>query len=138
MSPGFFYLGAPESAGTVQKTPQYQRFPFLRGTLVMASDLKSNQKVKATANFTDSKGNPARVDGDVQWITSNSELLALAPDGNACVISAVGPIGTVTVSAIADADLGEGVKPIRLDAEVNVIAGEASAGSLVFGDPEDQ
>lgn len=104
----------------------------------MAQDLKATQKVAAKAVFTDKKGNVAPVDGPIEWVTSNSELLALDPNGAICTVKAVGPIGTASVSAIADADLGEGVKPVRLDAEINVVAGEASVGQITFSPPEEQ
>jgi len=78
------------------------------GELLMAFTLTDSQEVIITTGFTDKRGNPASAPaGDTfSWAVDNTQLLAVAPsaDGLSAVVSAVGPLGSGTVSMkLADA-----------------------------------
>jgi hypothetical protein len=141
---GYFHVGVVrEQSGIPTPTPHRQRFPFDRGVLVLAQELTATQQVDVTGIFKDKKGNVAKVENP-QWITSNAQLVNLTADevtaggGHKVTVQALGPVGTASISLVADADLGDGVKPVRLDGEINVVAGEASIGELSFGTPAEQ
>jgi hypothetical protein len=101
--------------------------------------LTATQQVPYTLAFTDAKGNPARVDGIPQWAASSPETLALTPgaDGMSC-LAVAGLVGDTQISATADADLGEGTRPVVVTDTVRVVAAEAVAGTMTAGTPEEQ
>ena len=127
-----------EQSGDVQKTPQFQSRK--RGETIMGFALTANQLVNVTVEFKDKKGNAATVDGIPEWLTDNSELLSLtpSPDGLSCVVAAVGPLGTATVTLRADADMGSGVVEVLGTLEVDVGPGSATVVTLTPGTPTDQ
>jgi hypothetical protein len=47
-------------------------------------------------------------------------------------VKSVGPIGKVTISASADADLGQGVRTISTSYDIEIIAGDAVMGEITF------
>src|SRR5262245_60005011 len=99
-------LGAvSENTEPTVPTPQFKRWP-ITGSLLVAVQLTSNQRQTLSVVFTDSRGNPAPVDGEPVWAIDNPNLISLLPaaDGLSCVISAVGPLGSALVSIQADAD----------------------------------
>jgi hypothetical protein len=102
--------------------------------------LTAVQKVEAAISVLDAKGNPAVVDGAPVWAVSNPAGLVLTPatDGLSCSIAAAGPVGTYQVTVNADADLGEGIKPLVGILDVEVIAGEAVAIGFALGAPSEQ
>lgn len=106
----------------------------------MAFQLTSSQEVDLSVRFSDRKGNPAQVQGPPLWQVDNPNVLALTPadDGLACTVSAVGPLGTATVSIQADADLGEGVKNLVGVFAVEVTGGEAQTVEIVPGAAREQ
>ena len=94
-----------------------------------------DQKIPFTIAFVDSAGNPARVDGPVAVETSDPAVATienLAADGLSGEVIAQA-VGTVQVRATGDADLGGGVRPVLLTGDVEVVSGEAVAGSISFG-----
>jgi len=128
-------LGAArETAGPVSPTPQYRKWPIV-GELLVATQLTSSQKQTLSVVFTDSKGNPANVDGIPEWGVDNPAVLALEPaaGGMSCGIAAVGPLGTARVSIQADADLGSGIVPVAGVYDVEVVAGQASTVVITGG-----
>ena len=72
-------------------------------------------------------GNPAKVDGVPSWSVADSSLLSLDVDdaGLVATIRALGPVGTTQVNVTADADMGEGTRPIAGVLDVQVESGEA-------------
>jgi hypothetical protein len=90
----------------------------------------------------DAKNNPAKVEGAPVWTSSEPSFVTVEPsaDGLSAVIKAVGPTTAtpVQINVTADADLGEGVKPITGLLEVSVIAGEAVAVAISAATPEEQ
>ncbi len=127
-----------EQTGPATPTPNMKRWPLL-GEKIMAFSLTSSQLVSLSVVVTDKKGNPAAVQDPV-WAISNSELLAIVPaaDNLSATVSAIGPLGTVTVSFQADADLGAGVVPVAGLLEVEVVAGAASLITITPGTPSEQ
>jgi hypothetical protein len=103
-------------------------------------NLRDDQKVTLTIKPVDKKGNPALLDGAPVWATSNSELATVteAPDGLSAEVVAVGPLGTVTISVTADADLGSGVTPLAGSLDITVVSGAAETIEISAGDPSDQ
>lgn len=110
-------------------------------TLVLTAT--QNCKVSVLA-IKDKKGNPAQYENPV-WSSSDSSIITVGPDPNAptdplmAMISAVGPMtDAASVSFDADADLGEGVKPLIGVIPVIVKAGEATVVELAVGTPTEQ
>ena len=90
-----------------------------------------------SVKWMDVKGNEAPVQS-VRWGTDRPDLLVITENGNGSVsISPLGPLGTAQVSATADADLGDGVVEVVALGSIEVIAGQAVAGTLDFGAPSD-
>jgi hypothetical protein len=91
--------------------------------------------VKAAVAFVDAAGNPARVDGVPTWETSDPAVAQMMPadDGLSAMFSFAG-LGKTTVTVRADADLGEGVRELILQGELEFVPGEAVAGNIVFSD----
>lgn len=99
------------------------------------SQLPIGNKVTATIVVTDAKDNPTRVDGVPVWSTDRPDVLTIeaAADGLSAVVTPTGALGSAQVQVDADADLGEGVRPLTLLGTVEVVAGEAVAGTIDFG-----
>ena len=117
---------------------KYKRWPIIGGELLVAFQLTITQECKVTTKIVDAKGNPAQVDGIPAWLTDNPNVVALTPssDGLSCLVAAVGPIGTATVSMTADADLGAGTETL---VGIPVIAaGPAQAITLTPGPATEQ
>lgn len=76
----------------------------------------------------DKAGNPARVDGVPSWSVSDEGFgtLTVAPDGMSAEYLPSGTLGSMQVNLEADADLGEGVKPLKGALDVQIEAGEAA------------
>src|SRR5262245_57615843 len=88
--------GVRELTGPVAKTPQFRRAGYRDlGRFLMALVLTATQRSTLSVRFTDSKGNPAAVEGAPEWSCDNTDVLALAPaaDGMSCECLAVGPLG---------------------------------------------
>jgi hypothetical protein len=99
--------------------------------------LQNDQQVTASIQPVDAKGNPAKVDGIPEWTSSSADVAVVqaAPDGLSATVAGV-DIGTCQVNVSADADLGEGVKPLTGTLDVEVVAGSAVALSITTGTPE--
>ena len=104
----------------------------------MSLILTDLQKVSLSVAFTSAAGNPAQVDGVPVWLSSNEAVVTVvaAEDGMSAVATTVGPIGEAQVPVSADADLGEGVKPIVGTLDITVIGSEAVFAGLAAGIPE--
>lgn len=106
----------------------------------MAYKLPSGDFITVQISYVDKNGNPAVVDGAVSWASSNDGISTATvdtTDSTICRIDTPGPVGTAQISATGDADLGEGVRNIVTTFDVEVIAGEAFAGTInVVGTPQ--
>jgi hypothetical protein len=106
----------------------------------MGFTLKDNQKVTLTISPVDARGNAATVDGAPVWATSDEAILIVTPteDGLGATATAVGPLGNAQITVNADADLGEGTRPITGTLDVTVIGGDAVSLTISTGTPESQ
>lgn len=106
----------------------------------MAYTLPVGQLINVEVEYVDSGGNAARVDGEIEWTTSNDQIAQLVvdeQDSSMCRILAVNDTGDVQVTATADADMGDGIREIITLLDLTVVAGEAIAGTInVTGTPE--
>ena len=95
---------------------------------------------RLTAEFYDTAGRPARVDGSPFWAVSNPDAVEIIPTASDFAVRIVRkepPVfGPVEVTATADADLGEGVREMILRATFSIPEPEAEAGELVVGEEE--
>jgi len=97
----------------------------------MAYTLASGTQVHLKVSYVDAAGNPATVDGDVAWSSSDETIAKVTMEGvDSALLQAVGPTGQVQITATADADLGEGVREIITPMDLTVAAGEAVAGTI--------
>jgi hypothetical protein len=99
----------------------------------MAYTLPVDMQVDVVVSYVDSDGNPANVDGGVTWATSDPQIAAVvATPGNSfeAVVRPGGQLGQAQITATADADLGDGVRELITMMDVEVVAGEAVAGTI--------
>lgn len=91
------------------------------------------------AGIEDAKGNPASIQGVPAWSTTRPDLFTLtaAADGMSCVVEAIGPRGTGTVTVVADANMSPTeVTEIVGTCEVTVVSAQAVRIVLAEGTPE--
>jgi hypothetical protein len=105
----------------------------------MAYKLPNDKMIAVQVAYVDSKGNPAQVDGNVTWDTSDPNLATVdtnAGDSTQAVVTPLGSVGQVQITATADADLGSGVRELITTMDVEIVAGEAIAGTITpVGEP---
>jgi hypothetical protein len=102
--------------------------------------LTSVQKCSMSVSAVDAKGNPAEVE-NVTFTASDPAILTIEPDATdatKATVLAAGPLGNAQVVVAADADIGEGTKPLQGILDVIVVAAEAVSLSVATGTPEDQ
>jgi hypothetical protein len=121
---------------------EYDQFHIIiEGDHVMYT-LPVDKQVTMEVSYVDASGNPAKVDGDVVWASSDEAIIAIKVSGEdsaICTVGAVGTIGQCQVTATADADLGSGVRSLITTCDIEVVAGEAVAGSIQpVGEPVDK
>lgn len=81
-------------------------------------------------------GNPAKIDGDVVFTSSDDTVATVTSTGQfGAVVKAVG-VGATQIVAKFDADLGGEIREIVLSGAVEVVEPEADNGVLEFGAPE--
>lgn len=99
----------------------------------MAYTLPADREVLVKVSYVDANGNPATVDGDPQWASSDEAIVIVIPNTtNAfeCTVRPGAEVGQAQVSATVDADLGEGVRSLVTLMDVTVVGGEAVAGFI--------
>jgi len=116
-------------------TLRYDRFTVTARGEDMAYTLPDGNKVEVKIEYVDSQGNAAAVDGDVEWSSSNTDIVTVEVDPDdpqKATVAATegGTIGQAQIIATADADLGAGVREIITTMDVEVVAGEAVAGTI--------
>lgn len=133
---------------TIYAPPARRRLEFCIGPVssraieptenpTMSLILTDTQKVVLSIAPKSAAGNPAKVDGVPAWSATGDQLtLTPAADGMSCVVTTSGTLGTAQVSVTADADLGEGVKPIAGTLDIEVVAGEAVSLGISHAEPE--
>lgn len=106
----------------------------------MAYTLPIDKMIQVRVDYVDAHGNPAKVDGAVTWDTSAANIVTVDPDNadsQVCTITPASNIGTAQISAHADADLGSGSRPLVTTLDIEVVAGEAMAGTISpVGEPQ--
>jgi hypothetical protein len=107
----------------------------------MAFVLKDGQKVPLALVITDADGNAAPVEGAPVWASSDVALVEVTVDPDdpmkAVASTVPGPgLGIATVSAVVDADLGEGVASVEGRLDIEVVAGDAAIVNIEAGTPE--
>jgi len=133
-------LRQPEPQGEVYVTVQYEQFTVKAKGDHMAYTLPIDKYISVQVAYVDAHGNPAVVDGDVTWASSDDSTVTVAvdpTDSTKCKVTPVGPAGTAQVTATADADLGEGTRELITLLDLVLVAGEAVAGTIsIVGDPQ--
>ena len=89
--------------------------------------------VKMQVSYVDSGGNPAQIDGNPIWVSSDESIAHIDVDQlDATIVTVIpqGALGQVQVTATADADLGTGVRNLITVADITVVSGEAVAGAI--------
>jgi hypothetical protein len=122
----------PDKAGCFV-TLRYGAFTVTARGNEMAYTLAADTQVHVQVAYVDSHGNLARVDGDVSWDTSDTEIATVAVDSSEsskAIVRASNMIGQVQITATADADLGDGVRSLVTAMDIEVVAGEAVAGTI--------
>src|SRR5262245_13230466 len=108
----------------------------------MAYTLPVDMKVGVRISYVDKAGNPAKVDGDVRWEESDKAIFLFNVDPNDSfqgTIQPQGALGLAQLKALADADIGEGVKALMTLFDLEIVGGEAVAGVITpVGEPEPQ
>jgi len=103
-------------------------------------NLQSGQEVAGVnANFTDADGNAANVQS-VRWESSDPSTVDVRSDdspeaapGDQIVRDRTGAFtGDIEIKAIADVDLGDGIKEVTLVEIFRITAGEAAAGAVTI------
>lgn len=90
--------------------------------------LKSGEKAILKLRILDASGNPARVEGDkVTWSSSDPSIGELKVDKDEMGAEFIqsGAVGKTMIQCKADADLGEGVKELVAEMEIETLSGEA-------------
>ena len=123
---------------TPQKAAGIRFYAEIEGIMrrVVQMFLKVNQSLPLSLKIADKFGNPAKVDGVPQWALSDATLGTLTPseDGMTATLVPAGPIGASKVQVSCDADLGEGVKSIIGELDVEFMAGEAEVVAITAGE----
>lgn len=107
----------------------------------MSATMSVGTYATVSVEWKDSGGNTVKVDGPTKWESSDSTILEVkVASGNPQIANlfAPGGIGKASVHATADADLGEGVKPVTATLEVEVISGQAVGGEITFSQSPSQ
>ena len=125
----------PQGCSVLQIT--YQGF-----TIIVEGDamytLPVTHYVRMEISYVDAGGNPATIDGEVAWACSDEAIAHLDVDASDTSIVRVTPlkVGQVQITATADADLGAGVRSLITTCDIEIVAGEAVAGTISpIGEP---
>lgn len=135
------FLVEPEARAGARITISYDGLTLTAWGDAMAYTLPNDKKIAIKVAYVDAHGNPAQVDGEVTWDTSDTAIATVAadpidPNGMQAVVTPAGQVGQVQVTATADADLGQGTREIITTMDVDIVAGEAVAGTITpVGEP---
>ena len=98
--------------------------------------LPNDQKVTASIQPVDSKGNPATIDGMASWSSSSTAIATvqnISADSLSAEILPGTTLGTCQINVQADADLGSGITNITGVLDVQVVAGQAVGFTITTG-----
>jgi hypothetical protein len=106
----------------------------------MAYTLPDDKHVFVQIAYVDAKGNPAAIDGDVTWASSDQMICnvgVMAGDSTKADLLPGTNLGQAQITASADADLGAGTTTLLTTFDVTVVAGSAVSGTITpQGDPQ--
>ena len=106
---------------------------FVEGNM---SRINTEEQVKVTVVPKTARGNPATIDGAVEFTSSDPNVATVTPiDNLSAMVKSVAP-GVAQIFASFDADLGEGVRAVEMSGALEVVPAEATVGEIVFGSPE--
>jgi hypothetical protein len=125
----------PETRAGARMTLTYAGFKVTAWSDEMAYTLPDRHQVQVRIDYVDADGNPATVDGDVTWSSSDDTIATVTVDPGDSQLATVaaatgGSLGQVQITATADADLGEGTRELVTTMDVTIVAGEAVAGTI--------
>jgi hypothetical protein len=122
-------------------TLQYEDFTVKAKGDAMAYTLPVAKQVHVQVAYIDAGGNPATIDGDVIWDSSDETIAAVivdTSDTSKALVRSGTKLGQAQITATADADLGDGTREIITPVDISVVAGEAVAGTISpVGEAED-
>jgi hypothetical protein len=121
------------SRSGARMTIRYRGFTLTAWGDGMAYKLPNDHQISVQVAYIDSHGNPAAIDGDVTWDTSDSNIATVETNSGDTTMATIipnGAVGQVQVTCTADADLGEGIREIITTMDVDIVAGEAVAGTI--------
>jgi hypothetical protein len=99
----------------------------------MAYTLPIDLQVLLQVQFQDAKGNPAQIDGDPEWSSSDPNIAkVVVTPGNPYLANLAGGTATGNAQVIvsADAAIGDEVREIICTMDVTVVGGEAVVGVI--------
>ena len=111
----------------------YDRFSIKAKGDQMSYILASDHQVKVKVSYVDAKGHPAAVDGVVAWQSSNPAIVSVTADLLDSTLATIVPgadLGQAQVTATADADLGAGVTNLVTPMDIEIVGGQAVAGTI--------
>jgi len=108
-------------------------------TGVSTVEIAIGKQFTVTPAFKDDEGNIAPVDGVPEWKNDNESVLLMevAEDGLSAIVASAFGAGSGQISCAADADLGQGTRPIVGTLLVNVLPKEATVVEMNPGPVED-
>jgi hypothetical protein len=134
------FVTEAEAAGCFV-TLRYEDFTVRAKGVAMAYTLPVAKQVHVQVAYVDAGGNPATIDGDVVWDTSDDTIAGVSvdtSDSTKALVRSGTKLGQAQITATADADLGDGTREIITPMDVSVVAGEAVAGTIApVGEAED-
>lgn len=120
-------------------TVKFDQFILTTESEHIMYNLPADHTVQMQVAYVDASGNPATIDNDVVWSSSDASIVSVqadAADSTKCRVTPVA-VGQAQVTATVDADIGEGVRELVTLADITVIGGEAVAGTIEpVGAPE--
>lgn len=103
--------------------------------------IRDSKKRKLTLIPKTAQGKPGKIDPNSipTWESSDAAVATVEPASDGLTAYVVGQAeGTATITAVADADLGEGVRNVTQTLEVEVIPSDTAVLDIGVGDEEDQ
>jgi hypothetical protein len=88
-----------------------------------------------SVEWHDASGGPVKVDGPTTWSSTDDsvvEVTVATGNPNIANLYAPGPIGTASIHANADADMGQGVQKVTAVIDITTISGQAVGGEIKF------
>lgn len=121
-------INPPEASRIVFFVEEGGKLIRVEGTMVK----KVTETLKLKVKVTDRFGNDAKVDGLLSWGSTDDSLVDVVADedGMGATVTPKGPVGSLKVQVHGDADLGEGVKDVAGEADLDLIAGDAELLSI--------